>query len=136
MRCQHGTCRAMGGNPGAGKDLALPSLDSPFQPQPGLLEAPPNGAEKQQNLCPTVLLEDLPADVEDNHSSYDHQGKGSLEVEVTGRNEVAQVGWRGTLGVRNIGAGGSQVHNSLGPTMRFISSQCPPLATLEDPIFV
>lgn len=84
----------MGGHPGAGRDLALPSPDSPFQPWPALLEALLNGAEEQLNLCPTVLNEDFPADEEDNHSSDDHQGKGSLEVEVTGRNEVAQVGWR------------------------------------------
>lgn len=89
--------RAMGGDPGAGTDLALPS-DSPFQPLPGLSEALPDGAEEQQNLCPTVLLEDVPADEEGNHSSHDHQGKGSLEVEVTGRNEVAQVGWRRHIG--------------------------------------
>lgn len=84
----------MGRSPGAGRDLALPSPDSPFQPWPALLEALPNGAEEEQNLCPTVLLEDFPADEEDNHSSYDHQGEGSLEVEVTSRNEVAQVGWK------------------------------------------
>lgn len=86
--------RAMGGNPGAGRDLALPSPDSPSQPRPRLLEALPNGVEEEQNLCSTVLLEDAPADEEGNHGSHDHQGKGSLEVEVTSRNEVAHVGWR------------------------------------------
>lgn len=82
------------GDMGAGRDLALPFPDSPFQPRPELLEAFPNGAEEQQYLCPTVLLEEAPADEEDNHSSHDNQGKGSLEVEPTGRNKVAQVGWR------------------------------------------
>lgn len=79
-------------------DMALLIPDSPFQPRPGVLETLPNGAEEQQYPCPTVLLEEAPGDEEGNHSSHDNQGKGSLEVEPTGRNEVAQVGWRRHIG--------------------------------------
>lgn len=111
---------------------ALPPPCSPLQPRPGLLQAFPKGAEERQHLCPTVLLEEAPAREEDDHSSDNNQGEGSLEVEPTRRNEVAQVGWgRYAAGQEHQDRGIMDSQHLLGTTMTSASSKHPSLATLK-----